>query len=119
MDIDFPKDPKRLRKFNMIRYRSTPPSWELIEQVIEKSGLKMLARFEYAWLIPKDTLTLYKNGERGLPARYWHIFYDFNIVNQKYSKLNTKRTKEKKSHAILHTNKLIINGSKQNANCTR
>lgn len=119
MDINFPKDPKQLRKFNMMRYGSVPPSWELIEKVVRKSGLKMLSKFEYAWLMPRSTLTWYKTGVKNLPAKYWHIFYEFEVVGQKYSKLKSKTKMTSDSTYILKSNKQIINGSKQNANGTR
>lgn len=91
MDVVFPTDPKKLREFNFERYRGIQPSWELIMQVVEKSKLKRLTKFERIWGIPHKSLTLYKIGERDLPIAYWHIFYDFDIVNQMYSKLRQKR----------------------------
>lgn len=94
--INFPKDPKQLRKFNLIRYNETPPSWELIERVVKKSKIKRMYLFEAVWGIPKGSLTLYKTGERILPVKYWHIFYDFELVNQIYSKL------EKKNKSLLN-----------------
>ena len=111
MGVWFPQNPKELRIYNLKKYNGITPSWDLIEQVVKKSGLKRLAIFEYVWEIPSDTLTLYKNGERGLPARYWHIFYDFDLINQKYSKLHTKRKKRDFSPTNLPTGK-ITNGIK-------
>lgn len=109
MDIIFPVNTKELRKFNLKRYNGTPPSWELIEQVVKKSKLKRLAIFENVWEMPNDTLSLYKNSERGLPVKYWHIFYDFDLINQKYSKLHTKRQNSDKKPTILSTNKKLLN----------
>lgn len=97
MEVAFPLDPKRLRKFNFAKYKGIPPSWELIESVIKKSGLKRLARFECVWLMPTDTLTWYKNGKKVLPAKYWHIFYEFEAINQKYVKTFKKSKKSYKS----------------------
>lgn len=90
MGINFPKDPKQLRKFNILRYKEIPPSWELIESAIKKSKLKRQYVFEDIWGIPKGSLTLYKSGERLLPARYWHIFYEFELVNQIYGNIAKK-----------------------------
>lgn len=110
MRNEYPINSKELRKYNLMRYKAMQPSWELVQNVIEKSGLKRLARFEYAWGIPTDTLTLYKNGARDLPAIYWHIFYDFDIVNQLYKPLYQTKTRVKKKQTVLQTNKMILDG---------
>lgn len=113
METYFPHDPKELRKFNLARYKGIPPSWELIEKVIKKSGLKMLSKFEYVWFMPRSTLTWYKTGEKILPAKYWHIFYDFDLVSQKYRKMYRKRKKGEnvtsKSTSVLPFNKQLLN----------
>lgn len=93
MGVAFPTDTKKLREFNFIRYNGVPPSWDLIKKVIEKSKLKRQYKFERVWGIPIGTIQLYKNGFRDLPSTYWNIFYDFDIVNQKYNK-KTKPVKK-------------------------
>lgn len=84
MSVYFPHNPVDLNAFNIKRYKGEPPSWSLIEKVIKKSGLKRQSKFEALWNIPKRTLTKYNNGHVILPARYWHIFHDFDLLCQMY-----------------------------------
>lgn len=108
MRHEYPINSKELRKYNLMRYKGIQPSWELIESVIKRSGVKKMARFEYAWGMPTDTLTLYKTGQRDLPPIYWHIFYDFDIVNQLYKPTHESKRINKKKHTVLPTNKMIL-----------
>jgi hypothetical protein len=122
MDDNFPLDPKELRKFNIIRYRGEQPTWDLVEKVIKKSGLKFMFKFEDVWGIPNQTLKRYKSGRMFLPAKYWHIFYDFELVNKtQHIKLH-KKNKSTKIHSqkgiISSINKNIIDGGKQQLKCS-
>lgn len=92
MSVYFPLNPSELNTFNIKRYNGIPPSWTLIEKVIKKSGLKRQSRFELIWNIHKRGLTKYKNGHEILPARYWHIFYDFDLLCQMYG-ISQKKNK--------------------------
>lgn len=113
MDAKLIMNPKMLRKYNFMRYQGVPPSQELIEKVVKKSGLKFFARFEVVWAMPKDVLTLVKNGHRNLPAKYWHIFYEFDAVYQIYSNSYKKSKLLPKKHSILPSNKTSLNDFKQ------
>lgn len=93
-----------------MRYKSIPPSTELMQNVIRKSKLKFLSRFEMVWGMPGNLLTMVINGRRGLPAKYWHIFYDFDAVNQIYANSDKKTKTLPKKRAILLSNKNITNG---------
>lgn len=116
MDVSFPTDSKELREFNFIRYKGMPPSLDLIRKVIEKSRLKRQVRFERVWGIPKGTIRLYLNGHRELPLTYWHIFYDFDTISQKYRKkikpLQKKRTISSTDASVLEPNKAFIDDFK-------
>lgn len=101
---------KNLRKYNLIRYKAVHPPQKLIEKVIKDSGLKFFSRFEIVWGIPKDVLTQVKRKKRGLPPKYWHIFYDFDIANQIYAKERKQTKKASKQQTILQTNKSVVDG---------
>lgn len=113
MDMNFPVDQKELRKFNLRKYKGIPPSWDLIKKVIARSGLKFMLTFENTWGLPEQTLKKCKSGERYLPATYWHIIYDFDIVNQKYRKIKKKRQPLQNNGANIGASKHIINAAKQ------
>ena len=100
---------------NLIRYKCIPPPWALIEETVQKSGLKVYRRFEFVWAIPERTLTLYKNGFQKLPPKYWHIFYDYEEASQIYATSDKKDTfAPTQTPKALDRNKSIINGySKQ------
>jgi hypothetical protein len=108
MEKLFPVNGKELRRQNAVKYKATPPSWEVIQSAIEKSGLKRMVIFEDVWGIPRGTLTLYKCGERVLPVRYWHIFYDFDTINQIYTKSQKKSKPLQNKTTILTTNKTLL-----------
>lgn len=93
MDAILPNDLKKLKDFNFIKYKGVPPSFSLVRETIEKSNLKRKYKFERVWGIPKGSIRLYLKGHRDLPSMYWHIFYDFDAVNQKYRK-KTRVTKK-------------------------
>lgn len=109
MDANFPTDPKALRRYNLARYKGVPPSWDLIEKVLKKSGLQKQERFASAWMMARCTLTWYKNGEKPLPAKYWHIFYEFEYLHQMYAKPKRKQKRVAPNNAsILPINKKIL-----------
>lgn len=106
-------NPKMLRKYNIMRYQGIPPSQDLIDKVVKKSGLKRYLTFETVWGIPAGTLTLVNIGERSLPVKYWHIFYDFEFVLQKYSKIKQKNNFLPKKTTITPTSKTSIDELKR------
>lgn len=112
----YPTDPKKLRVHNFIKYKATPPSWSLIESVLEESGIRGMYKFELIFGIVQQSLKLYKNGHRCLPVIYWHIFYDFETVrnnkNKVYKKIKGTK-KHTKTDTILDTNKHILHGIRQ------
>lgn len=93
-----------------MRYKGIPPRVGLIEKVVKKSGLKFFARFENVWGMPAGTLKLVRYGLRELPAKFWHIFYDFDIANQMYGKSDKKIKPLPNNGTILDTNKTLIDG---------
>lgn len=111
----FPIDHKKLRAYNTQLYKGIPPTWELIEEAVKKSKLKRLAVFERIHQIPQRTLTRYKNGHFMLPAIYWHIFYEYEAINQIYKKpkKNNKFTPKSVSNFVSNHAKILANyGSK-------
>lgn len=96
-----------------MRYQGIPPSQELIDKVIRKSGLKHATQFEIVWAIPTNTLTMVKQGGRYLPVKYWHIFYDFEFVVQKYRKIKENKNILPKKVTINITNKTSIDELKR------
>lgn len=114
MSREYPINPQQLREHNIIKYKGIAPSWELIEKVIKRSGLKFQARFELVWGIPHKMLTQVKNGDKELPCKYWHIFYDFdNIKKSVIEKQNTKVKPSPTSH-VLSNNKNILDAFLKN-----
>ena len=65
-----------------MKYHGVQPSWELVLKVIKKSGLKTRMNFQRTWGIPGQMLNQYKGGERDIPARYWHIFYEYDAMTK-------------------------------------
>lgn len=111
----FPLDQKQLRAFNIERYKGIPPDWNLIVAVLKKSKLKRMSTFESVHKIPQRTLTKYKNGHWSLSPAYWHIFYDYELVNQIYAKpkKNNKFTPNNVPSFVLNQQKIkTIYGSK-------
>lgn len=108
MQHQYPINQKQLREYNFKKYRGVAPSWELIKKVISDSGLKFMYKFELVFGIPQQSLKLYKNSHRGLPATYWHIFYDFDSVISVNRKSRYKK-KPTKMDTVLGTNKSTIN----------
>ena len=100
---------KALRKYNIIKYKGVAPSWDAIELAVKKSKFKTYVIFEAVWGIPRGTLTLCKCNHREMPARYWHIFYDFDIVYKLFIQKNDKKNISNKN-TVLNTNKQLVDG---------
>lgn len=105
MANEFPLQPAELKKYNIRKYKGIPPDWELIRKVIKRSGLKFQSHFELVWGISHKILTQVKRGDKVLPCRYWHIFYDFDNIK----KVTKKRIEEKKEVARKKVNVLVTN----------
>lgn len=113
MPGEFPLNPQKLREYNIVKYRGVPPTWDLIQKTIKRSGLKFQNRFELVWGIPHKILTQVKRGDKELPCKYWHIFYDFdNIKKQTIEKIEVAKRVPAKSN-VLETNKNILDGFKK------
>lgn len=111
MHEQYPLDTKRLKEYNRIKYKGVAPSWELIQKVIKASGLKCQSHFEMVWGIARKILTQVKNGDKSLPLRYWHIFYDFKKMRRAANQKPVAE-KEKANVEILSKNKDIIDALK-------
>jgi hypothetical protein len=112
----FPFDKRQLKRHNRRKYRCVPPSWELCQKAIDKSGLISQAAFELVWGLPDRTLTNYKNKLKGLPAHYWHIIYDFDQIRKNaLRQLNNQRTAPTTKHILkpLESNKQKIDELRQ------
>jgi len=110
MEAEILLSSKNLRKYNFIRYKGIPPSPELIDKVVKKSGLKFFSKFEMVWALPERSLTKAKNELIPLAPKYWHIFYDFDAVRQMYT-AEVKKTKQvNEKSTLLQSNKNLIDG---------
>lgn len=104
---------QELREKNLVRYKGTPPSIELVNKCIEQSKLSRRS-FELTYGIVEKTIERYQNGLRDLPTIYWHIFYEFNNLEKFYSNFKVKIKREKKieeqkaTPVISQTNKSLI-----------
>ena len=58
--------------------------------------------------IPKDVITWYKLGMKELSPKYWHIFYDFEIVSKEYKAIAEKYKAAKPKKNVLISNKDIL-----------
>lgn len=112
---------KQLRENALIKYKGTPPSIELVKAVLEKSKLS-LTSFEITYGIVIKTITRYVLGQRGMPAVYWHIFYEFDNLEKFYStfkvrkKREAKKEEQKPNPVISQTNKSIIDAYRRKFN---
>lgn len=118
--MEYRKPYKLLYEHNVKKYKGQMPSWEIVQGVLDRSNMTMY-RFEMVFDITKKTLQRYKNGDRGLPPVYWHLFYDYdnldkfyrNFKKKKYSKASYKKNKEKaarqkKQVKVSSSNKMIL-----------
>jgi len=113
MASEFPIQTAELKKYNIRKYKGIPPDWELIRKVIKRSGLKFQSHFEMVWGISHKILTQVKRGDKVLPCRYWHIFYDFdNIRTETKKKIEEKKEASHKKVNILETNKKLLDDLK-------
>lgn len=96
MPNDLHLDKFSLKKRNIIKYGGIQPSWKLVLEVIEKSGLKTRMNFQRVWGIPGQVLNQYRHGERDIPPQYWHIFYEFDEM----VKILKEKVKERKKETV-------------------
>lgn len=117
MSSDFSFDARAMKERNIIKYKGVEPPWELIEHVVKKSGLRTIKRFETVWGIPARSIDQRKMGARELPAKYWHIFYEFDKIKtagRKKNKIAKKaEPKPEVNSGVLITNKQILDGFKK------
>lgn len=104
---------RQLREKNLIKYKGTPPSIEKVKELISRSKLSRTT-FEITYGIVEKTLFWYIRGERGLPAIYWHIFYEFDNLEKFYANFKVRKKREQKKQeqkenpVISQTNKSLI-----------
>lgn len=115
MPNDLHLDNISLKKRNKVKYAGVQPAWELVLEVIKKSGLKTRMNFQRVWGIPGQVLNQYKNGERGIPPQYWHIFYEFDEMVKALKEKVKERKKEtvfgpvKKEPTPASKQKIVLN----------
>lgn len=113
MPSEYPLNPQKLREYNITKFKGIPPTWEMIEKVIKKSGLKFQTRFEMVWGISHKILTQVKRGDKKLPCAYWHIFYDFDTIRvETKKKIEQKKEVAQKKSYIPITNKKLLDDFK-------
>lgn len=111
MDFSLPFLKTDIKDQNIVKYKGIPPPWDLIRDVVKKSKLKHLAKFEKVWGIPARGLTKYKNGHVDLSPLYWHIFYDYESVsNVVKERVKTKRETKKVEviSTVLNSNQKLL-----------
>lgn len=110
-----------ISKRNLIAYKGKQPSIELVTQCLEKSGLTRQS-FEIAYGIVIKTIQRYQRGLRGMPVKYWHIFYEFDtldkfystfVVKQKRKQKKVEKEQKKNEPEISSTNKAIIDAIRE------
>lgn len=82
------------------KYLKSPTNDE-IRNFIKEVGVGVI-QFERFYNIPKRTLVLVLGGHRGLPAKYWPIFYERKIPSYGvgWVKSNKEQTKSKKARGV-------------------
>lgn len=109
MDYLTKLDEKRLRIYNLRKYNGIPPSMEVIESAMKKSGIKKMETFEHSFGIPIKTIIRYRMGDRGLPPTYWHIFYDFDNLKYFYKNFRSEVRSDKITNKASKSNKIFLN----------
>lgn len=100
-----------LSRYNILKHKGRPPSVEFVNQVVKLAGISQ-HRFEHVYGFSDKAIMRYVNGTRGLPAVYWHIFYEFDTLDKFYINFNlTLRRvtphsvrKVKKENPVIATN---------------
>ena len=100
---------KQARNYNIVKYNGRPPDRELILKTVKRSGLKSKVIFEAVWGMPRGTITLSINNYRDMPIRYWHIFYEYDVVYQLYKNQKKKKISNKNVTPLI-TNKQLVDG---------
>jgi hypothetical protein len=77
------------------------PSNEEIRGFIKELGVGVI-QFERFYNIPKRTLILVLGGHRGLPVKYWPIFYERKVPTYglNWVKSNKKKVKSNKKKRV-------------------
>lgn len=77
------------------------PTNEEIREFIKEVGVGVI-QFERFYNIPKRTLILVLGGHRGLPVKYWPIFYERKVpaYGLNWVKSKKKEVKSKKKRRV-------------------
>jgi hypothetical protein len=108
----------KLYRYNLRKYQGVPPSYELVRKVLKDSNLNC-ARFEFSFSIPITALQKYLMGERGLPAHYWHLFYEFGKLEKFYSNFRIKTPRKPKPKVATPVQTLISDKHKSTIDAIR
>lgn len=73
---------------NIVKYKNIPPSKELVKECLQKAGLGY-RNFSKAFGVPMSCIAQLvfdcKSWRyREMPAKYWHIFYEFDSFPPEY-----------------------------------
>lgn len=79
----------------MTRYKGVPPSVDIVRKCVDDSGMSRRS-FELVYGIVEKSIQRYYKGQRSLPVCYWHIFYEFNNLDNFYTNFTKKKKREKK-----------------------
>lgn len=81
-----------------------PPTFEQIEEFRKKLGVRG-ATIEHYYALGRGTYYKYKIGEKNLPVRLWHIFYEQIVPQAGTPKTHPDKRGAKTTYKKSHTSK--------------
>lgn len=103
---------KQIRNNNLIKYKGKPPTIELIDECVKKSGVRWRYKFERIYGITEKSIERYAKGLRPLPLVYWHIFYEYDNLEKFYATFKIRKKREVKEKAKQETASIIASTNK-------
>lgn len=112
-DEELPMSTLGWKKRNYLAYRGQHPSIELVRDVMDRGNLKTPYQVELALGLADCTVKKFLLGMRPIPARYWHLFYEYDDIAWIAKHAKKKRKPVVKKKKINLTNKSLIDEFRQ------